>query len=74
MGVTSRHAVGGIRWWGVALVTLAGFAALVTVFGALLSLIVARIVVTPPRRRAADIRVLAIDGGRGDGVAAQGLR
>ncbi len=45
------------------LVSVAGVAALVTVFGALLSLIVARTVVTPPRRRSADIRVLAIDGG-----------
>ncbi len=45
------------------LLSLAGAAALVTVFGALLSLIVARTVVTPPRRRSTDIRVLALGPG-----------
>lgn len=46
------------------MLSVAGFAALVTVFGALLSLVVARTVVTPPRRRSTAIRVLARDLGR----------
>lgn len=45
----------------LALVVLATFVALLGVIGATLSLVVARAVVTPPRRRTEDIRVLAID-------------
>ncbi len=61
MAVTRRHAVRGIRWWSVALIAVGGLAALSTLAVGVLSLIVARTVVTPPRRRAEDIRILRVD-------------
>lgn len=53
-----RHAV---RWWKGALLVGVGFSVLVAVITSVLTVIVARMVVTPPRRRAEDVRVLAVD-------------
>ena len=54
-----------MRWWWITLISLAGVVALVATLGAALSLVVARTVVTPPRRRTEDIRVLAVDAENG---------
>jgi alpha-beta hydrolase superfamily lysophospholipase len=60
VAVTRRHAVSAARGWGVGLTVVGGIAALAAVGWASLSLIVARTVVTPPRRRVEDIRILAV--------------
>ncbi len=65
MRVTRRHADHGARWWLVTLVSLAGIATIVAALGVFLSLVVARTVVTPPRRRTEDIRVLGVDSRNG---------
>ncbi|MHB1172891.1 MAG: alpha/beta hydrolase family protein [Lacisediminihabitans sp.] len=62
-----RHAVRRHRWWTVLLVVAGGAAALSAVVSAAVALSVARSVVTPPRRRAEDTRVLSVDGGASAG-------
>jgi len=50
-----------MRWWEAAAIMVAAFGALVATVSAVLSLVVARTVVTPPRRRIEEIEVLALD-------------
>lgn len=61
MGVRRRHADRGTRWWGITLLATGGLAALTAFAIAGLALVVARTVVTPPRRRAEGTRVIAVD-------------
>jgi len=56
-----RHADRRIRWWGVSLVAAGALATLLAAGAAALTLFVARTVVTPPKRREENIRVLSVD-------------
>jgi alpha-beta hydrolase superfamily lysophospholipase len=49
------------RWWKGALLLGAGISILAAICTSVLTVIVARMVVTPPRRRTEDVRVLAVD-------------
>ena len=55
-----RHADRRIRWWGVSLVAAGAIATLLAAGAAALTLFVARTVVTPPKRREENIRVLSV--------------
>jgi len=56
-----RHAVRRPRWWALAIASVAAVASLGTVFAGLLTVMVARVVVTPPRGRAEAVRILEVD-------------
>lgn len=61
MAETRRHAEARLPWWVGVAVAAAGVAAIATVSVAAITLAVARVVVTPPKRRAEDIRIVGVD-------------
>lgn len=61
MADSRRHAVGRFRWWLIAGAATGAIVAVAAVTLGVLTLIVARTVVTPPRRRNEDTRVISVD-------------
>lgn len=61
MGISGRHAVRGLQPWSVALGAAVGLTSLVAVIAAVLTVRVARVVVTPPKSPIDPIRILGHD-------------
>ncbi|MET4704522.1 alpha/beta fold hydrolase [Frigoribacterium sp. UYMn621] len=62
MADSRRHAVKAFPWIAVAAASLGAIASIATLTVAGVTLVVARTVVTPPKRRPEDTRILSVDG------------
>jgi alpha-beta hydrolase superfamily lysophospholipase len=65
VAVSRRHAVRGYRWWAIVLGGTGAIAIIASIAVGVLTLFVARTVVTPPRRRDDDTRVISADSAAG---------